>query len=124
MQSAFVWYTNDMRIQKNRGMAANLAQLRQLGAEIKILNVGLHGFESSSVNLLYFYFMSEETEDEVYSVKKVKSFNPFKTKIPNIYSQEENGNQPLLYHQIGNRNFFLFSLQISKTLFCVDKTKY
>ena len=30
----------------------------------------------------------------------------------------------LLYHQIGNINFFIFIGQISKTLSCVDKIKY
>ena len=53
----------------------------------------------------------------------IPSFNPFRMKTPKYLFQR--GNKPLLYHQIGNRNFFILSLQISKNLiFCVDKIKY
>ena len=51
------------------------------------------------------------------------SINPFRMKTP-IYLFPR-GNKPLLYHQIGNRNFFIF---ITKPdfffFFCVDKIKY
>ena len=44
--------------------------------------------------------------------KHVFKINPFRTKTPKyIFSS---GNKPLLYHQIGNINFFTF-IQISKT---------
>ena len=33
-------------------------------------------------------------------------FNPFRTKTPKYLFPR--GNKPLLYHQIGNRNFFIF----------------
>ena len=39
-----------IRIQNNRGMAANLAQLRELGVESETRHDGLRGFESSSVS--------------------------------------------------------------------------
>ena len=41
--------------------------------------------------------------------------NPFRTKTPKYLFPR--GNEPLLHHQIGNRNFFksLYSLQISNT---------
>ena len=44
-----------------------------------------------------------------YSVKlwtRGSFFNPFRTKIPKYLFPR--GNEPLLYHQIGNRNFFIF----------------
>ena len=34
------------------------------------------------------------------------------------------GNTSLLYHQIGNRNFFIFITNQSNLMFCVDKIKY
>ena len=43
---------------------------------------------------------------------KKLNFNPFRTEDPKYLFPR--GNQPLLYHQIGNR-ISLFSLQISKT---------
>ena len=41
----------------------------------------------------------------------------------NIYSQEEI-NLYRLYHQIGNRNFFIFITNQLSLMFCVDKIKY
>ena len=44
---------------------------------------------------------------------------------PQIFIPKRKSMKPLLYHQIGNINLNLFSLQISKTMmFCVDKIKY
>ena len=37
---------------------------------------------------------------------KPSSINPFRTKTPKYLFPR--GNKPLLYHQIGNRNFFIF----------------
>ena len=49
-------------------------------------------------------------------------FNPFRTKIPKyLFSR---GNKPLLYHQIGNRNFLIFITNQQNLKFCVDKINY
>ena len=50
------------------------------------------------------------------------SINPFKTKTPKYLFLR--GNKPLLYHQIGNRNFFIFITNQENLMFCVDKIKY
>ena len=48
---------------------------------------------------------------------------PFRTKSPGKYLFP-GGNRPLLYHQIGNIDFFIFITHQWNLMFCVDKIKY
>ena len=48
--------------------------------------------------------------------------NPFRTKTPKYLFPREN--KPLLFHQIGNINFFIFITNKQNLMFCVDKIKY
>ena len=50
------------------------------------------------------------------------SFNPLRTKTT-LYLLLR-GNKSLSYHQIGNRNFFIFITIQWNWMFCVDKIKY
>ena len=54
--------------------------------------------------------------------RTLKFFNPFRTKTQKYLFP--GGNKPLLYHQIGNRNFFIFITNQKHLMFCVDKIKY
>ena len=50
------------------------------------------------------------------------SFNPFRRKTPKYLFPR--GNEPLLYHQIGNRFFYIFITDQKNLMFWVDKIKY
>ena len=63
-------------------------------------------------NFLYFFC----------SVTWQMLLNPLRTKTT-LYLLLQ-GNKSLLYHQIGNRNFFIFITIQWNLMFCVDKIKY
>ena len=67
--------------------------------------------------------LSTSTENAADSPQPVSSaLNPIQNEEPKyLFSR---GNQPLLYHQIGNISFFIFHYKSVKTLFCVDEIKY
>ena len=70
--------------------------------------------QSISKSDLYFLLYKE--------LSLISNINPFRTKTPKYLFPR--GNKPLLYHQIGNRNFFIFITNQSNLMFCVDKIKY
>ena len=55
-------------------------------------------------------------------IKVQPFFNPLRTKTTLYLFLREN--KSLLYHQIGNRNFFIFITIQWNLMFCVDKIKY
>ena len=81
-------------------------------------NLSFHSFpfcvafcEVSFFSVLLFFLLGHCSDICIYTFPLTGTyfllFIPFRTKTPNIYSQEEI-NLPLLYHQIGNINFFIF----------------
>ena len=59
---------------------------------------------------------------KLHHIQTSHPINPFRMKTPKYFFPR--GNEPLLYHQIGNRNFFIFITNQSNLRFWVDKIKY
>ena len=77
-----MWYTKDKNPKQPvqlQGMAANLAQLRELGAEIETRNVALDCVGSNPHQYLnHVNIFISWVRDEVYSINKLKSFKTSK----------------------------------------------